>query len=68
MLQSHDDVLKLCFVAETLTLVLNWSVFHAIEGAFAQVPPELLGFAGTFLVFVCFAYPVRRLIIFRQPR
>ena len=32
-----------------------------------EVPPELLGFLGTFLVFVAFAYPVRRWVIFRVP-
>jgi hypothetical protein len=31
------------------------------------VPPELLSFAGTFVVFVTFAYPVRRLLIFKIP-
>jgi hypothetical protein len=31
------------------------------------VPPELLSFLGTFIVFIAFAYPVRRWIIFRLP-
>jgi len=31
------------------------------------VAPELLSFAGTFVVFVTFAYPMRRLVIFKLP-
>lgn len=54
-------------VAETITLVLNYSLFHYLAGRLSQVPPELVSFLGSFLVFVGFAYPVRRLIIFRTP-
>jgi len=53
--------------AELVTLLLNFSVFSWLVPRVHAVPPELLSFAGTFLVFVGFAYPVRRLVIFRLP-
>jgi hypothetical protein len=31
------------------------------------VPPELVSFFGTFVVFITFAYPMRRLVIFKLP-
>lgn len=54
-------------VAEALTLALNWSIFHLLVTNIDGVPPELLGFLGTFIVFITFAYPVRRWVIFRLP-
>jgi len=54
-------------VAEAITLGLNWSLFQLLLRHIEGVPPELLSFLGTFLVFVGFAYPVRRLLIFRVP-
>jgi putative flippase GtrA len=59
--------LKLFLLAEGLTLGLNWSVFQLLIRAVHGVPPELVGFMGTGLVFVTFAYPVRRLVIFKLP-
>lgn len=58
---------KLFVVAEAITLALNWSLFQLLLRHVPGVPPELLSFLGTFLVFVSFAYPVRRLVIFRMP-
>ncbi|HWO13341.1 MAG TPA: GtrA family protein [Polyangiaceae bacterium] len=57
----------LFLIFEALTLGLNWSVFHLLVTWVQGVPPELLGFLGTFLTFVGFAYPVRRWVIFRLP-
>jgi putative flippase GtrA len=59
--------LKRFFVAELITLGLNWSVFQLLIRHVRGVPPELVSFAGTGLVFVLFAYPVRRLVIFKLP-
>jgi putative flippase GtrA len=59
--------LKLFVVAEALTLGLNWSLFQVLIRHAHGVAPELVSFLGTGLVFVAFAYPVRRLVIFRLP-
>jgi len=58
---------KLFLLFESVTFGLNWSVFHALEQNIDWAPPELVSFAGTFLVFVGFAYPMRRLVVFRLP-
>ncbi len=56
------------FIAtELITLLLNFSVFSWLVGRVHSLPPELLSFAGTFIVFICFAYPMRRLVIFKLP-
>jgi putative flippase GtrA len=56
------------FVAvELCTLAFNWLLFRTLANLVGCVPPELLSFAGTFLVFVTFAYPMRRLVIFKVP-
>lgn len=60
--------LKLFLLVESLTLALNWSVFQLLLRQVRGLPPELLGIVGTGLVFVTFAYPLRRLVIFRLPR
>lgn len=57
--------LKLFVVAEAVTLGLNWGVFQLLVRSIHGVPPELVSFLGTGLVFVLFAYPLRRLVIFR---
>lgn len=59
--------LKLFFVAEAFTLGLNWSVFQLLLRHVRGLPPELVSFLGTGLVFVTFAYPLRRLVIFKLP-
>jgi len=53
--------------AETITLALNWSVFQLLIRHVRGIPPELVSFLGTGLVFVTFAYPMRRLVIFKLP-
>jgi putative flippase GtrA len=58
---------RLFLVAEAITLGLNFAVFSLLVGPLHGVPPELVSFLGTFLVFVGFAYPVRRLVVFRLP-
>lgn len=56
---------KLFLIAEAVTLGLNWSIFQLLIRHLGTLPPEIVGFMGTGLVFVTFAYPVRRLIVFR---
>jgi putative flippase GtrA len=56
---------KLFVGAEAITLALNWSTFRLLIPRVTLVPPEIVGFLGSFIVFVAFAYPVRRLVIFR---
>ncbi|HEX2679450.1 MAG TPA: GtrA family protein [Polyangiales bacterium] len=58
---------KLFVAAESITLALNWSVFQLLIRHVRGLPPELVSFLGTGLVFVFFAYPVRRLVIFKLP-
>jgi putative flippase GtrA len=58
---------KLFFVAEVLALAMNWSLYQLLIKRLPAVPPELVSFMGTFAVFVAFAYPLRRLVIFRVP-
>jgi len=57
----------LFLVFETVTLGLNFATFNALLPRLSFLPPELVTFAGTFLVFVGFAYPMRRLVIFKLP-
>ena len=59
---------RLFLVAEVITLALNWSAFQLLLARSHGLPPELLSFLGTGLVFLLFAYPVRKLLIFKQPR
>ncbi len=59
--------LQLFVAAEAITLGLNWSVFQLLMRRIHGVAPELVSFLGTGLVFLAFAYPVRRLVIFRLP-
>lgn len=54
-------------VAEIFTLLLNYGVFSWLVPRVPSIAPELVSFAGTFLVFVTFAYPMRRLVIFKLP-
>lgn len=57
----------LFLVAEGVTLALNLGVFRLLVQHVHGFPPELVSFLGTFVVFVGFAYPMRRLIVFRLP-
>lgn len=56
---------KLFATFEVATLVLNWSVYRVLQPRLTIVPPEVVSFLGTFVVFVAFAYPIRRLVIFK---
>ena len=55
---------KLFLLFESVTLVMNWLIYQGLLKALPMLPPEVLSFLGTFLVFVCFNYPVRHRIIF----
>lgn len=56
---------RLFFVCELAALVMNYALFRVLSLYSGPVPPEIVSFAGTFLVFIGFAYPVRKLVIFR---
>jgi putative flippase GtrA len=58
---------KLFICAEAITLALNWAVFQLLAARVPFAPPQLVSLAGTFVVFVTFAYPVRKLVIFKVP-
>jgi len=58
---------RLFVVAELVTLLLNFGVFSWLVPRVQGIAPELVSFAGTFVVFVTFAYPMRRLVIFKLP-
>ena len=56
------------FVAvELAALLMNYGLFRWLVPKIAFLPPELVSFVGTFVVFVTFAYPMRRLVIFKLP-
>jgi len=57
----------LFLLAEAITLGLNFGVFRYLVARITLAPPEIVGFLGTFIVFVGFAYPVRRFVVFRMP-
>lgn len=56
---------KLFLLFEAVTLLLNWSLYQGLLRVLKWVPPELLSFLGTFVVFVCFNYPIRKNVIFK---
>ncbi|MDF2694781.1 MAG: hypothetical protein K0S65_3164 [Labilithrix sp.] len=56
---------KLFVVFEIATLALNWTIYRVLQPRLTMIPPELVSFLGTFATFVLFAYPARRLVIFR---
>jgi putative flippase GtrA len=58
---------KLFVVFELATITINWTAFRLLEPRLTVLPPEVVSFLGTFITFVTFAYPVRRLVIFRLP-
>jgi putative flippase GtrA len=58
---------RLFVLAEGVTLALNFGIFRLLARSAPTVAPELVSLLGTFLVFVTFAYPMRRLVIFRLP-
>jgi putative flippase GtrA len=56
---------KLFLFAEVGALVLNWGIFRLLAPRITFAPPELVSFLGTFIVFIGFAYPMRKRVIFR---
>jgi putative flippase GtrA len=58
---------RLFVAAELVALLLNWSCFRFLSPRITFMPQELVSFLGTFVVFVGFAYPMRKLVIFRVP-
>ncbi|MCC7542231.1 MAG: GtrA family protein [Deltaproteobacteria bacterium] len=62
---SRQAKLFACF--EVAALLLNWCVYRLLQPHVTFVPPEAVSFLGTFLVFVGFAYPMRKLVIFKLP-
>ena len=58
---------KLFVTVEAIALVLNYAIYSVVVPRVTFVPPELVSFFGTFVVFVGFAYPMRKLVIFRLP-
>jgi putative flippase GtrA len=53
--------------AELCALGLNWALFRLLANNVHGVAPEFISFGGTFIVFITFAYPMRRLVIFKMP-
>jgi putative flippase GtrA len=58
---------KLFIAAELIALPLNFAIFRWLVPRVKFVPPEVISFLGTFIVFITFGYPMRRLVIFRIP-
>jgi putative flippase GtrA len=56
---------RLFIVAELAALAMNYALFRLLVPRVRILPPELTSFIGTFIVFIAFAYPMRRLVIFR---
>jgi putative flippase GtrA len=54
-------------VVELAALAMNYLLFRWLVPKVTVLPPELVSFIGTFVVFVTFAYPMRRLVIFKLP-
>ena len=59
---------KLFIMAELVALLLNLSLFRWLAPRTPNLPPELASLLATFIVFVTFGYPVRKLLIFRVPQ
>jgi putative flippase GtrA len=58
---------RIFVVVELAALAMNYLLFRWLVPKVQVLPPELLSFIGTFVVFVTFAYPMRRLVIFKLP-
>gem|GEM_PF-776943 len=56
---------KLFVVAELVAFPLNLLVFHLLATYAPFIAPEFTSQAANFMVFVAFASPVRRLLVFR---
>jgi len=58
---------KLFVAFELATLLLNFGVYRLTQPRLTALPPEMVSLLGTFLVFIFFAYPMRKLVIFKLP-
>ena len=58
---------KLFVSVEAIALVLNYAIYRIVVPHVTFAPPEIVSFFGTFVVFVGFAYPMRKLVIFKLP-
>jgi putative flippase GtrA len=58
---------KLFVTGELIALVFNLSIYRWLVPRVVFLPPEVTSLLGTFIVFVTFGYPMRKLIIFRVP-
>ena len=58
---------RLFVAAELVALLVNFWIYRWLIPRIAFLPPEVTSLLGTFIVFITFGYPVRRLIIFRIP-
>ena len=56
---------RLFFTFELGAYLANLVIFRYLVRWITVVPPELVTFLGTFLVFALYSYPVRRMVIFR---
>lgn len=56
---------RLFFVYEAGAYVANLLIFSRLVKWITFIPPEVVTFLGTFVVFALYSYPVRRLIVFR---
>ncbi|MBL8678629.1 MAG: GtrA family protein [Myxococcales bacterium] len=56
---------RLFFTYELGAYLANIVIFRYLVKWITIVPPEIVTFLGTFLVFALYSYPVRRLVIFR---
>lgn len=54
-------------VFEVATLAMNFGLYQLLLPRVHGVPPEITSFIGTFVVFILFAYPMRKLVIFKLP-
>jgi putative flippase GtrA len=59
---------RLFLLFEASAYVANLLLYGALVGQLRAIPPELVSFLGTFLIFVTYSYPMRRLVIFRLLR
>lgn len=59
---------RLFLVFEVSAYVANLVLYRSLVHWITAVPPELVSFIGTFVIFVAYSYPMRRLVIFRLLR
>lgn len=57
----------LFIASEVLALAMNWSLFQWLAPRVEIVGAEVLSFALSFVVFVGFSYPLRKIFVFRVP-